>query len=75
MSGFQRSLAVLLIQLALVDSWVADQPFLHIENAIRGVGLVVVTVAAFSADERVHAGLTIVAMALFAWFTAVALYW
>lgn len=67
--------AALLVQLAVVDSVVSDQRFLHVENAIRGAGLVVVAVAAFSESERVHAAVGVAGVTLFAWFTASAAYW
>ena len=66
---------VLLSLLSLVDSVVSDQKFLHLENAIRGVGLVVVAWAAASDREGVHVGLTVVGLVLFGWFAAYAAYW
>lgn len=66
---------VLLCMLALVDSVVSDQKFLHLENAIRGAGLVVAAWAAVSDREGVHVGLTVAGLLLFGWFAAYAAYW
>ena len=65
---------VLIVQLSLVDTWVAGQPFFHLENALRGAGLLVTAGAALSTREGVHASLAIAGILLFGWFTASAIY-
>lgn len=61
----------LMVQFALVDKWVGEQPFLHPENAVRGVGLGVAALGALSRDERVHQALALAALALLAVFVSV----
>jgi hypothetical protein len=63
---------VLLLQLAVVDATVGEQPFLHPENAVRGLGLGVAAWGAWSRSERAHEALAVAAAALIAAFVAVA---
>lgn len=56
--------ALLLVELALVDTLVANQSLWHPKNAIRGLGVVVLLTLAISARERLHAALLAVAYAL-----------
>ena len=52
--------AVLLVQLAVVDSVVGEQAFFGSENLFRLPGVLVAGVAASSTDERLHTALAIV---------------
>lgn len=63
--------ALLLVELAVVDAFVAHQPFWHAENAIRGVGLGMLAALAVSANERLHVGLLGLAYALLVVFVFV----
>lgn len=58
-------------QLAIVDFVVGRQPFWHAENAIRSIGFALAAVAAWSADERLHGALALLAGVLFFVFVAV----
>ena len=62
----------LIAQLAVVDALVGKQPFVHVENLFRAVGLGVVGWAALSGSERVHASLAVAGVALLLTFTAFA---
>jgi hypothetical protein len=62
---------VLLWQLAIVDALVGGQPFVHPENAVRGVGLGVTAWGALSRSERVHQALAVASAALLAVFVSV----
>jgi hypothetical protein len=65
--------AFLLVELALVDAFVADQSLWHPRNAIRGLGVAVLVTLAISARERLHAALLAVAYALLFAFVFVTL--
>lgn len=56
--------ALLLVELALVDALVGQQPLWQVKNAIRGLGIAVLVTLAISARERLHAVLLGVAYAL-----------
>jgi hypothetical protein len=60
--------ALLIVQLGVVDHWVAGQPLLHPENAIRLPGAVLAAVAAASRNEKLHAGLAAAAALLLVGF-------
>ena len=64
---------VLLVQLALVDTLVGDQPFLHPENAVRALGFGVGVLGAFSQNERVHQVMALGSLVLLVAFVSVAL--
>jgi len=64
--------AFLLVQLAIVDSWVSGQPFFHAENAVRALGLFAAVSGALSRNERVHQALVVAALVLLFVFTFVA---
>jgi hypothetical protein len=62
----------LVAQLVVVDALVGGQPFFHIENAFRGIGLGLLGWAAVSRNERVHGALALFSLGLLLLFTAFA---
>lgn len=63
--------ALLLVELALFDALVGQQPFWHPENAVRGLGIAVASALAVSASERLHAGLLATAYLLLGVFVLI----
>lgn len=64
---------VLLVQLAAVDVWVGEQPFLHTENAVRALGMGATAWGAVSKNERVHALIVVTALVLLSVFVPVSI--
>ena len=54
------------------EALVADQPVVHVENLMRGSGLVLTLVLATSGSHVVHAGAVAVAVGILASFSALA---
>jgi hypothetical protein len=62
---------LLMISLAFNDIMFLEQPIIHAENIVRGAGVVICAIAAFSNSERVHAALAAIALASFIGFIAI----
>ena len=61
---------MLILQLTAVDVFIAAQPVLHVENAIRLPGIGIAALAAAFPSPRVHGALATIASLLFAGFIA-----
>ena len=62
--------ALLLVQLSLTDTLVSEQPWLHAENAVRVLGILLSATAIRFPTVRVHATLAVAATLLLAVFVA-----
>jgi hypothetical protein len=62
--------ALVLVQIMVGDKVVGMQPFLHVENLIRGTGVALMLWLARSRSERLHGAASVAAFALFAVFVA-----
>lgn len=65
--------ALVIVQLAIVDHWVAGQPLLHPENAIRLPGAVLAGLAAVFPNEKLHAAMAATASLLLVGFLVVSI--
>ena len=59
---------LLLISMAANEVVFLDQPLVHPENMVRGAGVVLCAIAAYTKNERVHTTLAIGALTMFAFF-------